>query len=420
MDDDGHDDHMVIQPGGPPYVARPLTDEEEGDNNRRKLTSEHDYTIYHGMTTMGFTGYTWNKANIQQQNRGLRLPTVAELEGMKQQYIRRDGDLSLLPAYGKQWVPVQENNDWYHVATGTMHGTLLSISGITFGYLDVQLGPNTTDVDLPYNGAIYYTSGTDYTTSWDTWPLGFQHFHGTTTPGGLIEIGPNENTLNLGYYAVVDRTDETLTSWEHIPSANAVHYYDLLLNPDPEPAVVGNGTAWHPVSASSKDQEPWEPKDVKINLYSLFDAITEIDTTPLPITFTTIDVNNPPAYIDAGVGSTGIHYHLKYALTWDSVAWYKVDVNNDGLFRYPHDYTINLYELCDDIGHDGPDVLDYDNREGVLNNYPVILPTVEQMWTLYVTTYRSFFTGADYTWSVGRRSEDPNPISHCAMLPYHS
>jgi hypothetical protein len=146
-----------------------------------------------------------------------------------------------------------------------------------------------------------------------------------------------------------------------------------------------------------------------------------VETPPVATASNSIDTNNPPAYVNLGAGPSGTTYHLIYAVQYNNTCWYKVDVNGDGLFRYPEDYQITMYELAQDLGFSDPTDITPSNRDGILNGYAVRLPTVEEMWVLYATTYRGHFSGADYTWAVANDPTDPTKhYGFCAMLPWAS
>ena len=360
LDGDGYDDTWR----GPNRPDVPMTYGEQRENDRRRLNTQQ-WTMYHGSSTMGLTGYTWNKAAIHAGSRGIALPTLAQLRAV------RGHNIANMPYSGRQWVPIQDGQDWYHVAADTLYSTLAG---------------SAPDPDLPYNGAIYYTVYPNYETSWDRYPDGFNKYE------DVVDMGPPGN-LYMGYYGVVLSAGEP---WEQLDPILRSAFYDLILNND-------TNAAWHPVGSGGGQQS--EGYTTQFPSALSYAAPTESNS---------IDTNNPPSYVNLGAGLSGITYHMIYALDYNNTCWYKVDVNGDGLFRWPEDYQVTMNALAQDLGFSGPADITSLNRDGTLNGYAVRLPTVEEMWVLYATTYRAHFSGADYTWAVGNDPED------FTMLPWES
>lgn len=373
LNDDGYADTWR----GPNRPDVPMTDDEQRENDRRHLNTQ-EWTMYHGSSTMGLTGYTWNKASIHAINRSMALPTLAQLRAV------RAHNMANMPYGGRQWVPIQDGQDWYHVAADTLYSTLAG---------------SAPDPDLPYNGAIYYTNYPDYETSWDRYPDGFNKYE------NVVDMGPS-GSLNMGYYGVVVH-EPAQEPWEQIDPTWRSAFYDLILNNDPN-------AAWHPVGSGGAQQN----EGYTVQFVSALSYTAAVETPPVPTATNSIDTNNPPSYVNLGAGPSGTPYHLIYAVTYNNTRWYKVDVNDDGSFSWPGDHQITMYELAQDLGFSGPAAITPSNRDGILNGYAVRLPTVEEMWVLYATTYRTYFQTADYTWAVGNDPADPT--KHCGMLPWAS
>lgn len=366
LDGDGLDDHQQISPG----VLIPLDTPQKQARNHRKLTAVRDYTIYHGMTHMGLTGFTWNKVNSHITARNMRLPSIWELELMKSSYITRDGDLSQLPAAGKQWVPVSDNSDWYHVERGVTHATMLGESG--------------TDVDLPYNGALYYTGPGEYTTAWDTWPLGFQHFEGIIYDGHPIENG----NLNESYYSVMELEDGSPGVWSQIPDWFQDQVYDLDHNTSPTP--FQSGSIWYP-EASGTLAGPWTADDLSINHFPQHvehgSPFQPPPDPPTPALFESL----PEVVLSPG--RSGIHFiqsgniPISGAWTFTMDAWFTDwNTSDQSIFVYQRSSPYKMFNLYNP-GVYGPPKVFLNNQ----SSYPEVVFNANlvpsQAWFNYTMQY---------------------------------
>jgi len=361
-------------------------------------------TVYQVVIPMDLSegGYTWIKAQQAITPHNILLPTHFQLKAL------RDLKLNNMPYAGRQWVPVNEVisfpgspltplADWYHPADDVL-------------WSELSYPPPT--IHTPYNGATYDNGDT----AWDNgrYPDGFKKFF------DIVDMG-NNTTLMLGFYGIVYH-EPGVSAWASISPSLQPFTYDPALNP----ILPFNESTWlHPVGCIGDPSSPlpglphgFLPSGSYVTSIPTSEPFGEDIDYPPVSTIYPMDYTNPPATIDLGVAPSGLHYRLIYAVTWSSTLWFKVDFNGDGLFKYPGDYQVSMNTLASDLQLGTPALITRLNRDGILNGYEVRLPTVEEMWTLYATSYSSTFASADYTWGVG--NDPANPSWHCALLPWSS